>query len=237
MVILHQCCFYKKEIQMFSFVKDFKSSCENIHKSMPGRGELVLFSSLPAGEKTGSVSFRRSGLALRWVLAPGCRQTRVMEPHPGRTPESIPSGARRRAGCPGRRWEPRAEAACCAGASATAALRGSILSLRGDWSTAGGGLESAVRAGETVSQGSLGSGKRTNWEEPPPPSPASSVARGVLPASESGSQQRLRGLGQAGPSLEKGLSSLFTRRKRDQWDYVACHSRQVKELYSNPDPF
>ena len=136
---------------MFSFVKDFKSSCENIHKSMPGRGELVLFSSLRAGEKTGSVSFRRSGLALGWVLAPGCRQTRVMEPHPGRTPESIPSGARRRAGCPGRRWEPRAEAACCAGASATAALRGSILSLRGDWSTAGGGLESAVRAGETES--------------------------------------------------------------------------------------
>ena len=86
MVILHQCCFYKKEIQMFSFVKGFKSSCGNIHKSMPGRGELVLFSSLRAGEKTGSVSFRRSGLALRWVLAPGCRQTRVMEPHPGEHP-------------------------------------------------------------------------------------------------------------------------------------------------------
>ena len=45
MVILYQCCFYKKEIQMFSFVKGFKYSRGNIHKSMPGRGELVLFSS------------------------------------------------------------------------------------------------------------------------------------------------------------------------------------------------
>ena len=68
----------KKEISMFSSVKGFKSPGGNIHKSLPGRGELLLSSSLRAGEKTGSVSFRRRGLALRWVLAPGCRQSRAL---------------------------------------------------------------------------------------------------------------------------------------------------------------
>ena len=81
MVILYQCCFYKKEIQMFSFAKGFKCPRGNVHKSMPCRGELVLFRSLRTSEKTGSVSFRKSGLALGWVLAPGCRQTGVMVSH------------------------------------------------------------------------------------------------------------------------------------------------------------
>ena len=61
-----------------------------------------------------------------------------------------------------------------------AELRGSVLSLRG------GRSAEAVSAGERGEPGSLGSGKRSSREAPPLPGPASSVARGVLPVSESG---------------------------------------------------
>lgn len=116
-IVLHQCCFDKKEIQMFPFVKGFKSPGGNIHTSMPGRGEPVLFSSLGGDGNTGFVSFRRSRLLLPGFGSRAACKRRAMGQYPGAHP-----GRRRRAGRLPRRTPGTARGGCCR-AGAPAGLR------------------------------------------------------------------------------------------------------------------
>ena len=79
----------KKRYRCFPLSRVSNIPAETFTSLCPAE-ESWFYSVVRAGEKTGSVSFHRSGLALRWVLAPGCRQTRVMEPHPGAHPGEHP---------------------------------------------------------------------------------------------------------------------------------------------------